>query len=499
MFRDINRFSKQQYDLLIIGGGINGAAIANMAAQYGLSVALVERSDFASGTSSKSTKLIHGGLRYIEHLEFDLVKESLKERAIQLKCAPHLVKPLGFIIPVYKKDRRPLWMMRLGVSLYDFLSGKNTIKKHCSLRRQDILERVPGIKKEGLVGGVMYYDAQMDDARLCLENILSADSKGAHVANYVEVQAFVKQNLKVIGARVKDLVTLNTFEIKAKKIVCAVGPWTNFILKLDHKETPTKIRTTKGIHIVYKKQFAHDALFIQSTSDKRIFFIIPWYGHSLIGTTDTDYTGHPDDVQATDEDIEYLLRETRRIFPMENVSRDEIATTFAGLRPLVHGKGSPSDVSRKHIIEQTPSDIFYVIGGKYTTYRKIAQDCLKYILKNEKMEFPEDYTLYGSGNVIEDVQELARMYQLDVSTVQLLMDKYGTRFKDILHFVQEDPRLKEKICTCSPAIRAQVAYSIKVEMVCMVDDVIWRRLGIGYLGCKTGKCREVIERYLKKK
>lgn len=487
----------KSYDVIIIGGGINGAAIANLAAEQGLKVALLEKGDFAGGTSSKSTKLIHGGLRYLENFEFDLVRESLKERAVQLKSAPHLVKPLGFIVPVYKKDRRPLWMMKVGVFLYDFLSGAYCIKKHRSLNVAEVRQAIPGIKDDGLTGAVMYYDAQMDDARLCLENVLSARAKGVEVFNYTEVRGFLKENLKAIGVKARDVLTQADFDLKAKKIVCAVGPWTNFLLKLDHRKAFTKIRTTKGVHLIYKKELSKDALFIQSSRDNRIFFIIPWHGHSLIGTTDTDYNGHPDEVRAEEEDINYLLEETQRIFPGETLTRNEIVTTFAGLRPLVNDQGAPSDISRKAVIEQTPTGLIYVIGGKYTTYRKIAQDCVRQLLPGRSIEFSEDYAVYGSGILTQSPEEIAQSSGLDEEIVHNLINTYGARYQDVLELTKLDPKFKERICDCTPTIAAQIVYSIETEMAKTADDIIWRRLGLGYRFCETKRCREIIKGYTK--
>ena len=217
--------STQPYDLLVIGGGINGAAIANIAIDAGLKVILLEKGDFAGGTSSKSTKLVHGGLRYLENFEFDLVREALKERFIQLQSVPHLVKPLPFVIPVYTTDRRPLWMMKLGVFLYDVLSGKYRIGPHRSLSKKEVIDLVPGVKEDNLTGGVLYYDAQMDDARLCLENILSAQAKGAQVFNYTKVNEFIKENGRAVGVIAQDVLNGKIFTVNAKRIVCAAGPW----------------------------------------------------------------------------------------------------------------------------------------------------------------------------------------------------------------------------------------------------------------------------------
>ena len=498
MIRDTNRFTKQNYDVLVIGGGINGAAIAHIASANGLQVALVEKNDFASGASSKSTKLIHGGLRYLEQFEFDLVYEALKERSIQLKNAAHLVKPLGFIIPLYKNDRRPLWKMRVGIFLYDLLSVNHLIKRHNFLNRDQVLQRLPGIKQDGLAGGILYYDAQMDDARLCLENVLSAEQKGAHIANYTKVTAFLKVNGKVTGVKAVDCLTQNEFEIKAKKIICAVGPWANELRKFDFIQEKAKMRTTKGVHVVYNKPFSSEAILIQSGQDDRILFIIPWNGQTLIGTTDTDYAGAPDNVSTEPEDIRYLITEVEKNFPDIKIKQEDIITTFAGLRPLVFKDGAPSKISRKHLIEQSFSGIYYVMGGKYTTYRKIAEECLQKVFPNRSITAPDPYHVYGSGTIKENPEDLAISFEVPVEVVKLLMAKYGRRYSTVLSLIKDNPRFKERICACSSAILAQVEYSIKVEMARRPEDIIWRRLGIGFNACETKQCQKVIEEYFKK-
>ena len=477
MIRDIERLATTKYDLLVIGGGINGAAIAHIAAKRGLKVALVEKGDFASGTSSKSTKLIHGGIRYLENLEFDLVYESLHERYLQLQIAPHLVKPLSFIIPVYKNDKRPLWMMHLGVFLYDLLAGKYSIGRHKKLSANDLFALEPNLKKEGLKGGVMYFDAQMDDARLCLENVLSAAEYGADVANYTEIMSFIKDNGKIIGAKAK--VARGTFDILAKKTICAVGPWTNFLLRMENPHAKKIVRTTKGVHIVYRGQITKNALLIQSKQDNRIFFVIPWMGHSLIGTTDTDYIGQPDRIEANQKDIDYLVRESKRVFQNFPFSADNIISVFAGLRPLVRSGGvKPSKASRKHTIIQTDSGLMVVIGGKYTTYRKIAEDCVNQITAPRK---EKDFHLYGSGTISTSSEAVARKYHVDLDIASALMEKYGTRYVDVLKLTEHHPELKERVFEEFPVIKAQIIYSIKIEMAQTAADIILRRLSVGYV------------------
>ena len=495
MIRDLKLLTHQPYDLLVIGGGINGAAIANMAAGEGLSVALLEKKDFASGTSSKSTKLAHGGIRYLENLEFDLVHEALRERYIQFKNVPHLVKPLPFIIPVYKDDQRPLWLMKLGVFLYDLLSGAYNLGRHRSLSVAQTLTEEPNLRRENLLGAVLYFDAQIDDARICLENVLSADQKGAHVANYVEVSSFLKADGKVVGVNAKDHLTGAEFEMRAQKIVCATGPWSDDLRLRDNPRASQEIRTTKGVHLVYKGQISKHAILIQSKKDKRIFFVIPWLGNTLIGTTDTDYAGNFDDVKVEDQDIDYLFKEAARVFPAVSFERGNLITTFAGLRPLVYHPGHPSKISRQHVIEQSPSGVVYVMGGKYTTYRKIDEDCLKVITGKalSKRRGPLDYPLYGSGAIKESLDDVSRQFEIDSVFVQSLREKYGTRYLDVLQLTKKDASLKNRICTCSHTIKAQIIYARDVEMAHTNEDVINRRLGLQYLPCPTGNCRRAVE------
>ena len=493
MIRDISKISNHKFDILVVGGGINGAAIAYLAADNGLSVALIDKGDFASGTSSKSSKLVHGGIRYLENLEFDLVSEALKERYIQFKNVPHLVKPLAFIIPIYEGDPRSAWMVNSGVRLYDALAGNLKLGPHRSYSAQELLIQEPSLNPQGLKGGVLYYDAQMDDARLCLENVLMAAEKGARVANYVEALSLVKENRKTVGIVAKDTLTGQIFEIRAKRVVCALGPWTERVFKEDRTYSKHNVRTTKGIHLVYKGKIAEHAIVIQTRNDRRIFFVIPWMGNSLIGTTDTDFSGNPDHVACDQEDISYLINETRRVFPSLNIDEKNIITTFAGLRPLVHADGQPSKVSRKHEIETVASGVTYVMGGKYTTYRRIAEDCLKKFMYL-KMRSSFEYPLYGSGIPIELTTEVAANFGVKEETVQYLKDKYGMRYMDVLSLTKKDASLKQELCDCSPAICAQVIYSMETEMAQNVDDVLMRRLGLIYVPCASHRCRLYIEK-----
>ena len=495
MIRDLGRFKNNVYDLLVIGGGINGAAIAYRAALAGAKVALLEKNDFASGTSSKSSKLLHGGIRYLENFEFDLVQEALKERFIQYRNAPHLVKPMSFVIPVYKKDARPLWMMQIGVWLYDLLSFNYSLGIRQSLSVQQIINIAPGIKQEGLVGGVSYWDAQMDDTRICLENVLMADLNGAHVVNHAEALELLKENTKCVGVKARDALTGQVFEVRAKKTIATAGPWTDQLLLKDSSKNQTCLRPTKGVHILYKGAVSDRAFLLQSSSDKRIFFVIPFKGNTLIGTTDTDYKGKADDVQVGQEDVSYLLKEASRVFPQVEFKQENIITTFAGLRPLAYERGQPSKVSRKHIIDKTFSGLWYVVGGKYTTYRAIALECVQKILPQLAKQLPdtEEYPLFGSGEIHQDLKQTAVRFGVEAQTVSYLTEFYGSRYRDVLKLIDDDSSLRVKLCDCSPAIRAQVAYSCKVEMAKTVEDVYTRRLELHYNDCPSQQCRKNVE------
>ncbi len=478
MKRRVENLKKSTYDLLVIGGGINGASIAYIAASMGLKTALIDKGDFASGTSSKSSKLVHGGIRYLESFQFKLVREALIERFIHLKEVPHLVRPMPFVIPVYKGDKRPFWIVKLGVFLYDLLSFKYNIRPHRNLTAEEVIHLEPGINREGLKGGVLYYDAQMDDARLCLENVLSAYEVGVDVANYVEVKSFAKHQGRTIGAEVKDLLDPHgaSFTIRAEKTICAVGPWTNKLLKLDSENEKEIVRTTKGVHIVYPEEISKNAFLIPSPKDNRVFFVIPWNGNSLIGTTDTDYSSDPDDVRPEKEDIQYLMNEAKRVFPGLKLDHTD-TVSFAGLRPLIKSKGHPSKVSREHMIHESKSGVSYVAGGKYTTYRRMAFDCLKRLIR---IPNTQRYSLYSGGKIMDDPKQISEKYGVDLEVLSELMSKYGARYKDVLNLTKENSELKERIHPDLPMIKAQIKYSIDVEMAIKEEDIVYRRLSVGY-------------------
>ena len=479
---------------MVIGGGINGAAIAHLAARSGASVALVEKNDWASGTSSKSTKLLHGGIRYLENFEFDLVAESLKERFIQYKSVPHLVKPLQFIIPVYAHEGRPLWMMKLGVWLYDALSGCYSFGAHQALTKEEVIAQAPGIRTEGLRGGVSYFDAQMDDARIVLENVLMARASGAETANYVEVESFLKEGRRIVGARLRDGHSKEQFDVMADKIIVAAGPWTDQMKKLDNAKELRRLRPTKGVHIICRGSL-RQAFLLQNKKDNRVFFAIPFKGNTLIGTTDTDFKEHADSLNVTDQEIDYLLNQAAEIFPEAHYDRESIIDVFAGIRPLAYELGSPSKVSRKHVIEKTASGRYYIYGGKYTTYRAMALECVHKVLGLRVKGLPkgDEYQLYGSGLKAVDIKNVSLQYGMEARAIDYLIDCYGSRFDDVLQLIKKDASLKGALCSCSLAIRAQVVYAKQVEMARTPEDIYERRLSLVYNDCPTKQCKKTIE------
>ncbi|MDW8344836.1 MAG: glycerol-3-phosphate dehydrogenase/oxidase [Verrucomicrobiae bacterium] len=362
MRRDLNRLANTEFDLLVIGGGILGAGIARDAALRGLRVALVEQRDFASGTSSRSTKLIHGGFRYLEQGAVKLVAESCRERAILQRIAPHLVKPLSFLFVVYEGDRRPLWLMRAGLTLYDWLARGRAPGRHRAMTAAETRAEEPALQSTGLQGAVLFYDCQEDDARFCIDNIHHAADLGAVCVNYCGVTGLVRRGDRVVAASVEA-----GFEVRAKWFINATGVWAGRLA------SSVKLAPTKGVHLVVPRVTRQHGVFWQAR-DGRLVFVIPWWGESLVGSTDTDYAGDPAAARAEPADVNYLLSELRRRFP--NAST-EVITSFAGVRPLLAGTEAPSARSREHQLVREGANFLSVIGGKYTTYRAIAAEVVE--------------------------------------------------------------------------------------------------------------------------
>jgi glycerol-3-phosphate dehydrogenase len=488
--RDITGMAARHYDVLIVGGGINGAGIARDLTLRGLRVALVEKDDFASGTSSTSTKLIHGGLRYLENFDLRLVFESSRERRILQRIAPHLVRPLSFFVPVYKGDKRPLWMVRAGLALYDLLALFRNTHVHGLLTADEAVRQEPTLKRKGLKGVAVYWDCRMDDARLCLENVISAAEAGAEVANYTEVVGLLQKDGKTVGARIVDREAGAEYELRARMVVNASGPWLDQVRSLDGPQIPV-LRTTRGTHIVVPRVNSGDeAIYLSSGRDDRLFFVIPWGAMSLIGTTDVDYQGAPDAVDPTEEDIAYLLEESARHLQGAGLTRSSVVAAFAGLRPLVKdGKSEhASKVSREHSLLQSPTGLLSVAGGKYTTYRAVADQVGRLICKRlshtadrgrtDKNLLPGGVSVDFDRFLIAEKKRLLADYTVDDVCLERLLLRYGGRTKTVLSIANNNPELLKPVVAGSLLTQLEVAYAVRFEMARTPTDVLRRRTGL---------------------
>jgi len=370
-------FMTDDFDLAIIGGGITGAGVARDAAMRGLKVALIEANDFASGTSSRSSKLIHGGIRYLENFEFGLVFEALNERTRLFEMAPHLVHPLRFVLPVYKGDRVGMSLLGLGMWAYDALALFDVPKLHRRLGKKATLKKVPSLQTQGLCGSYEYSDAYMDDDRLVIETLRSAHEHGAVIANYVRAIGALFNGTQVYAITCEDKISQNKFNIRAKHFISTVGPWTDQVGRQFLKSWKPILRPSKGIHLTLdrKRLPLEDAVVMSTRADKRIVFGIPRHEMLIIGTTDTDFQDDPSNVQATSEDVKYLLGVVDQYFPGAKITKDDVLASYAGVRPLVADDSeTESATSREHVIFTDPHNITFVAGGKYTTYRHMAAE-----------------------------------------------------------------------------------------------------------------------------
>jgi glycerol-3-phosphate dehydrogenase len=369
----------REFDLLIVGGGITGAGVARDAATRGLHTALVERDDYASGTSSRSSRLVHGGVRYLEHGHFHLVFEASRERRTLLRIAPHLVRPLPFTWPVYRGARVPRWKLGAGLLLYDTLALWRNVAPHRRLEPAGVLSREPALDPADLVGGAVYYDAATDDARLTLATALGAAAAGAVVSNHTEARAISHDATgRATGAVVRDSLTGTEVHVAARLVVNAAGPWGDAVRRLDDGADTETVRGTKGVHVAVPADRVGNrgAVTLVSALDGRVMFVLPAPPHTIIGTTDTPALSGPDDVRASEEDVGYLLESVNAAFPGARLVRSDVVSAWAGIRPLVaaHNDGDPSSASREHAIAASPSGVITVSGGKLTTYRAMAAE-----------------------------------------------------------------------------------------------------------------------------
>ncbi len=475
----------QKFDLAVIGGGITGAGVARDASMRGLDVVLLEKDDFSQGTSSRSTKLVHGGLRYLENYDFGLVHEALRERKLLLNIASHLVYPSKFFFPVYEESRVFPLQLRAGLFLYDLLALGKGIGKHEFIGPEESRKAFPGLKKEGLKSTGVYYDCQMDDARLVLSNVIDAFSRGARVANYAEVTGV--DRLSDGGSwklNVRDWLSEDQFKVRAKRIVNATGPWSDDVASTWRTGGGGFLRPTKGAHLILPPLEADVAGFFPSIHDDRLFFVIPWEGKTLLGTTDTDFSGSPDELTVDSEDREYLLSNVNHYLDQVKFEESDVLAEFAGLRPLYftsRGEAEESEVSRDHEILIEKDSIFTIIGGKYTTYRSMAEETLD-LMGAKKSSSTAEERLSGAWKDTGQRENLKAAilgdYSLSEVQVEELLNKYGTDAKAVLDSTNKFPDFDKSVGEREVPIRAQVYYAVTNEFARTPEDVIRRRTGL---------------------
>jgi glycerol-3-phosphate dehydrogenase len=476
------------FDVLVIGGGITGAGVARDAAMRGLSVALVEASDFASGTSSRSSRLVHGGVRYLEHGQLGLVFEACRERRILATIAPHLVRPLQFMWPVYEKARIRLWKLRAGLFLYDALALGRNLGRHRTISTHVVTALEPELRHMGMTGGALYYDAATDDIRLTLATVLSARDSGAIVLNHVSVHDLLMTSDGVCGARAVDLRTGVDLEIRARAVVNAAGPWSDAIVRMAEPQARRAVRGTKGVHVSVPRDRVRNngALTLLSPIDGRVMFVLPAGTFSIIGTTDTEFDGKPERVRATTADVTYLLRSANAFFPGAHLMASDVVSAWAGIRPLVaSGDKDPDAASREHAIAWTVPGLLSVTGGKLTTYRAMAADVMDTIARRLRVGHGRAATHKESlpgGDIasLEDELALARATIGAPDIAEHLVHAYGTRWRAIWQMACVDRALAERLIPELPYIAAELDWGVAHEMARTLGDLLIRRLHVAF-------------------
>ena len=493
MKRDFDALTREKFDLIVIGGGIVGTGIARDAALRGLHTLLVEKEDFAYGTTSRSSRLIHGGLRYLRMLEFKLVWQDLHEREILLNIAPHLVHKLQCIIPLLRSE--PLYRLTLpfGLRLYDMLASGKSLPSCRHFSQRETLELEPCLSEtDGLVGSYLYYDCAVEFMeRLCLENALDAAEHGACILNHA-VMTDLLQDGAVQGIRVKDVLSEEEYLANGRIVLNAGGPWADLVWDKLNVSKTDGLRKTKGIHLLANK-VSNNALVLFAKSDGRLFFVIPWQNYSLIGTTDTDFTGDLDAVNADVSDVNYLVSEIRNYFP--KFEREDIHYTVAGLRALVATEGkSASNTSRTHKLVDHErrngiNGLVSVLGGKITAYRAIAEEAVDLVCRKLGLRVPcstAHTPLPGAPAVQrQTIEQAAQASGLSIDTVAHLAALYGSRFASVLDYVRADNRLGQPISSSGRDILAQIGHAVDEEEALTVSDFLLRRSAVG-LGPSQG-------------
>ncbi|GMR11717.1 MAG: FAD-dependent oxidoreductase [Anaerolineae bacterium] len=485
----VRRLKQAHFDILVIGGGSTGSGVALDAAARGLKVALVEKEDFGSGTSARSTKLIHGGVRYLEQAvlrldrgQFNLVRDALRERAVILQNAPHLAWPLPLVIPLYRSLHVPYYWF--GMKIYDALAGQANLGPSRFLSPAKTLERFPMLRPRGLLGGMLYYDGQFDDARLNVAIVLTASEYGAAIINHVAVTGLINEDGRISGVMVRGASGEGEWEIRAASVINAAGPFSDQMRKLDDPQAPPMLRVSSGTHIVLDGKFSSPGtgLLIPKTEDGRVLFILPWMSHTIIGTTDS-YAEPTHNPPVRDEEIEYLLRHARTYFA-DPVNIDDVKAAWAGLRPLVadSSQGDSARLSRDHVITKSPSGLITIAGGKWTTYRKMAQDAVDHAVGVDTSAPSRTLRLPLVGAAKFDPKFAAVLqttYGLDSDVASHLNRSYGDRAELVAKLAKDG--LDTRLAAGHPYIEAEVVWAARVELAQTPLDVLARRTRIAFL------------------
>ncbi|MHD0397831.1 glycerol-3-phosphate dehydrogenase/oxidase [Staphylococcus simulans] len=497
--RDVikGRMKEEDYDVVIIGGGITGAGIALDAADRGMKVALVEMQDFAQGTSSRSTKLVHGGLRYLKQLQVGIVAETGRERAIVYENGPHVTTPEWMLLPMHKGGTFGKFSTSIGLAMYDRLAGVKKSERKKMLNKKETLQKEPLVKKDGLKGGGYYVEYRTDDARLTIEVMKRAAEKGADILNYTKSMNFIyNDNEKVNGIQVTDMLTDEAYTIHAKKVINASGPWVDEVRGADYSKNNKELRLTKGVHIVIdqSKFPLQQAVYFDTKSDGRMIFAIPREGKAYIGTTDTFYNNDKASPLPTQADRDYLVDAVNYMFPGLDITDKDIESSWAGIRPLILEEGKdPSEISRKDEIWEGKSGLLTIAGGKLTGYRHMAKGIVDLLAKRLQQEFGEKFgpcetkhltisggDVGGSANFEHFVEEKvaeARKYQIDAKTAEDIARRYGSNADEIYKIAHTAQYQNSGLPL---EIYAELVYGIQNEMVYKPTDFLIRRTGMLY-------------------
>lgn len=478
------------FDVLVIGGGITGAGTARDAAMRGLRVALVEQSDFASGTSSRSSRLVHGGVRYLEHGQVGLVFESSRERRTLLRIAPHLVRPLPFTWPVYRGARIGRWKLAAGLTLYDALALFRNVGRHQRLDARGVTSYEPHVSQQRLVGGARYWDSATDDARLTLANVLSAQRAGAVVANHVRVIGMLRDGNRIGGASVVDVETGAMVEVRARAVVNATGPWSDKVERLVRSGAATALRGSKGVHVSVPRSRVGNtaALTLTAPQDGRVMFVLPSGAFTIIGTTDTFDDVRPEDVRANERDVAYLLESANHYFPDAALTRSDVVSAWAGLRPLAVAAGggsSASAASREHAISEVEPGLVRVTGGKLTTYRSMASQVVDAVQRSLGGAPTKSLTAHEplvGGDVADIAREIGDATRVieDGVVAERLVHAYGSVWRDVWALVGNDDLLRTRIAPERPYLLAELRHAVEHELARTFGDLLIRRTPVAF-------------------